>query len=143
MRLITCWQVFGLPSSSVCETSNPRRIRKAVAFHHSASQYKARPTLAEDQEGYIAPNYEVNTMKDKQQQKPVSTQKLAANRNNATSPTGPRTTVGKQRASQNSYQHGFYRNAVWMNLHCATIQRAAIKDPGDSRGCENYGTNPA
>jgi len=52
-------------------------------------------------------------MKGKQLQKPISPQKLAANRNNATSSTGPRTTVGKQRASQNSYKHGFYGNRLF------------------------------
>ena len=47
-------------------------------------------------------------MKDKQQKKPVSPEKLAANRKNAMRSTGPRTAQGKQRASQNRYVHGFY-----------------------------------
>ena len=54
-------------------------------------------------------------MKDKQQEKPVSPQKLAANRTNAQRSTGPRTSAGKQRSSQNSYKHGFYSLRLFPN----------------------------
>jgi hypothetical protein len=54
-------------------------------------------------------------MKNKDQKKPVSQQKLAANRKNAKSSTGPRTTKGKQRASQNSYKHGFFGMRLFPN----------------------------
>jgi hypothetical protein len=54
-------------------------------------------------------------MKDKQQEKPVSPQKLAANRKNAKRSTGPRTSKGKQRASQNSYKHGFFGIRLFPN----------------------------
>ncbi|MGC2476308.1 MAG: hypothetical protein WA485_18365, partial [Candidatus Sulfotelmatobacter sp.] len=47
-------------------------------------------------------------MNENHQDHPVSPKKLAANRKNAMRSTGPRTTKGKQRSSQNSYQHGFY-----------------------------------
>ena len=52
-------------------------------------------------------------MKDKQQDKPVSPEKLAANRKNAMRSTGPQTTKGKQRASQNAYKHGFYAKRLF------------------------------
>jgi len=52
-------------------------------------------------------------MKDKQQDKPVSPEKLAANRKNAMRSTGPQTTKGKQRASQNAYKHGFYATRLF------------------------------
>jgi hypothetical protein len=48
------------------------------------------------------------TMNDSQGKKPVSSEKLAANRKNAERSTGPRTPAGKQRSSQNHYHHGFY-----------------------------------
>ncbi|MHB8485812.1 MAG: hypothetical protein ACYDCM_08790 [Candidatus Acidiferrales bacterium] len=54
-------------------------------------------------------------MKDKQQEKPVSPQKLAANRTNAQRSTGPRTSAGKQRSAQNSYKHGFYGKRLFPN----------------------------
>ena len=54
-------------------------------------------------------------MKDKQQGKPVSPRKLAANRANAQRSTGPRTSAGKQQSSQNSYQHGFYGTRLYPN----------------------------
>ena len=54
-------------------------------------------------------------MKDKQQKKPVSPQKLQANRTNAQGSTGPRTSTGKQRSSQNSYQHGFFALRLFPN----------------------------
>jgi len=54
-------------------------------------------------------------MKDNQQEKPVSPQKLAANRKNAKRSTGPQTPKGKQRASQNSYKHGFYGTRLFPN----------------------------
>ncbi len=54
-------------------------------------------------------------MKDKQQEKSVSPKKLAANRNNAKHSTGPRTLNGKQRASQNSFKHGFYGMRLFPN----------------------------
>ena len=52
-------------------------------------------------------------MNDKQQEKPVSPQKLAANRKNAKRSTGPRTPKGKQRASQNHYKHGFFAQRLF------------------------------
>ncbi len=54
-------------------------------------------------------------MKDNQQEKPASPQKLAANRKNAKRSTGPQTPKGKQRASQNSYKHGFYSMRLFPN----------------------------
>lgn len=54
-------------------------------------------------------------MKNNQQKKPVSPQKLAANRTNAQGSTGPRTSAGKQRSSQNSYKHGFYGKRLFPN----------------------------
>ena len=54
-------------------------------------------------------------MNDKQQEKTVSSEKLAANRKNAKRSTGPRTAKGKQRASQNSYKHGFYGMRLFPN----------------------------
>ena len=56
----------------------------------------------------MGPFIEVNKMKDKKQGKPVSPQKLAANGENAKRSTGPQTREGKERASQNSYKHGFF-----------------------------------
>ncbi|MGD0966280.1 MAG: hypothetical protein ABSA57_20585 [Candidatus Acidiferrales bacterium] len=47
-------------------------------------------------------------MDDDQKKKPVSPEKLAANRKNAQGSTGPRTAAGKRRASQNSYKHGIF-----------------------------------
>src|SRR5271169_3357807 len=52
-------------------------------------------------------------MKNKQQGKAVSPQKLAANRKNAKRSTGPQTTTGKQRASENSFKHGFYARRLF------------------------------
>jgi len=52
-------------------------------------------------------------MNDREQKKTVSPQKLAANRKNAKSSTGPRTPKGKQRASQNRYEHGFYSKRLF------------------------------
>jgi len=54
-------------------------------------------------------------MKDIQQKKPVSPQKLAANRANAQRSSGPQTVEGKERASQNSYKHGFYAQRLFPN----------------------------
>jgi hypothetical protein len=54
-------------------------------------------------------------MKNKDQKKPVSPQKLAANRNNAKRSTGPQTPRGKQRASENSFKHGFYALRLFPN----------------------------
>ena len=42
------------------------------------------------------------------QAKPVSPEKIAANRANAQHSTGPRTAEGKEKASQNSLKHGFF-----------------------------------
>lgn len=54
-------------------------------------------------------------MEDKRQKKPVSPQKLAANRQNAKHSTGPQTAKGKQRAAENSYQYGFYATRLFPN----------------------------
>jgi hypothetical protein len=54
-------------------------------------------------------------MEDKSKKKPVSPQKLAANRKNAGHSTGPRTPKGKQRSSQNNYKHGFYGMRLFPN----------------------------
>lgn len=54
-------------------------------------------------------------MKDKQQKKAVSSQKLAANRANAQRSTGPQTSAGKQRSSHNSYKHGFFGLRLFPN----------------------------
>ena len=54
-------------------------------------------------------------MDDEQKKKPVSPEKLAANRENAKRSTGPRTAAGKQRASQNSYKHGFFGMRLFPN----------------------------
>ena len=53
-------------------------------------------------------------MNEKQQKKPASPEKHAANRNPNGS-TGPRTPNGKQRASRNSYKHGFYATRLFPN----------------------------
>lgn len=60
------------------------------------------------------PIHKVNEMNDKQQKKTASSEKHAANRNPNGS-TGPRTPKGKQRASQNSYKHGFYALRLFPN----------------------------
>jgi hypothetical protein len=52
-------------------------------------------------------------MEDSNQKKPVSPQKLAANRRNSSHSTGPRTPKGKQRSSQNSYKHGICANRLF------------------------------
>ena len=52
-------------------------------------------------------------MKDEQQKKPVSPEKLAANRNNSKRSPGPQTPEGKQRSSQNAYKHGFYATRLF------------------------------
>jgi hypothetical protein len=54
-----------------------------------------------------------NTMKDKQRKKPVSPEKLAANRNNSKRSPGPQTPEGKQRSSQNAFKHGFYSDRAF------------------------------
>jgi hypothetical protein len=63
----------------------------------------------------MRPFNKVNKMKNKKQEKPVSPKKLAANRTNAQRSTGPRTSAGKQRSSQNNYQHGFYGLRLFPN----------------------------
>jgi len=52
-------------------------------------------------------------MKDKQRKKPVSPEKLAANRNNSKRSPGPQTPEGKQRSSQNAFKHGFYSDRAF------------------------------
>ena len=47
------------------------------------------------------------------EKKPVSPQKLAANRANANQSTGPRTEAGKEKSANNSYQHGFYAKRLF------------------------------
>lgn len=72
--------------------------------------------LAANEQAYgMRPFNKVNKMKDKQQKKPVSPQKPAANRTNPHGSTGPRTSAGKQRSSQNSYKHGFYSLRLFPN----------------------------
>jgi hypothetical protein len=55
----------------------------------------------------------VHTMNENHQDHPVSPKKLAANRKNAMRSTGPRTAKGKQRSSQNPFQHGFFSNRLF------------------------------
>lgn len=52
-------------------------------------------------------------MNDRQGKRPVSPEKLAANRKNAQRSSGPKTAAGKQRSSQNRYQHGFYASRLF------------------------------
>lgn len=52
-------------------------------------------------------------MKDENPKKSVSSKKLEANRRNAQRSTGPRTTKGKLRASENSYKHGFFSHRLF------------------------------
>jgi len=52
-------------------------------------------------------------MKEELKKKAVSPEKLAANRRNAQRSTGPRTNEGKQRASENSYKHGFFSDRLF------------------------------
>ena len=47
------------------------------------------------------------------EKKPVSPQKLVANRANANYSTGPRTEAGKEKSANNSYQHGFYAKRLF------------------------------
>jgi hypothetical protein len=47
--------------------------------------------------------------------KPVSPQKVEANRLNAQRSTGPRTEAGKAKAAQNSYKHGFFALRLFPN----------------------------
>lgn len=47
--------------------------------------------------------------------KPVSPQKVAANRSNAKRSTGPTTEAGKAKAAQNSYKHGFFASRLYPN----------------------------
>jgi len=55
----------------------------------------------------------VHTMNENHQDHPVSPKKLAANQKNAMRSTGPRTAEGKQRSSQNPFQHGFFSNRLF------------------------------
>jgi hypothetical protein len=70
---------------------------------------------ANEQADGMRPFTKVNKMKDKQQKKPVSPKQLAANRTNAQGSTGPQTSAGKQRSSQNSYKHGFFALRLFPN----------------------------
>ena len=45
---------------------------------------------------------------EKEEKRPISPQKLAANRANAERSTGPRTAEGKEKSKQNSRKHGFF-----------------------------------
>jgi hypothetical protein len=54
-------------------------------------------------------------MDDKSQKKQVSPQKVAANQKNGKHSQGPKTPGGKQRASQNSYKHGFFALRLFPN----------------------------
>ena len=47
--------------------------------------------------------------------KPVSPQKVAANRANSKCSSGPRTAAGKEKAAQNSYKHGFFALRIFPN----------------------------
>jgi hypothetical protein len=52
-------------------------------------------------------------MDNEKHKRPVSPQKLAANRANAQQSTGPQTEAGKEKSAQNSYQHGFYAKRLF------------------------------
>lgn len=52
-------------------------------------------------------------MNDEKPKKGVSPRRLAANRENAKRSTRPRTELGKQRASENSYKHGFFAKRLF------------------------------
>lgn len=52
-------------------------------------------------------------MQEEAKKKAVSPEKLAANRRNAQRSTVPRTNEGKQRASENSYKHGFFSDRLF------------------------------
>jgi hypothetical protein len=52
-------------------------------------------------------------MDNERQGKPLSPEKLAANRTNAQHSTGPQTSAGKEKSAQNSYKHGFYSKRLF------------------------------
>jgi len=52
-------------------------------------------------------------MDEKKRKRPVSPQKLAANRANAQQSTGPQSEAAKEKSAQNSYQHGFYAKRLF------------------------------
>ena len=51
----------------------------------------------------------------------TSLRKIRANRTNALSSTGPRSSAGKARASQNARQHGLSRSALAEAAHSAAV----------------------
>jgi hypothetical protein len=52
-------------------------------------------------------------MENEKQKKPVSPEKLAANRANAEHSTGPRTEAGKEKSAQNAWRHGFFAKRLF------------------------------
>lgn len=66
-------------------------------------------------------------MQNEHHKKPVSPKKLAANRQNAKRSTGPQTAKGKQRAAENSYQHGFYATRLFPNQEALSRDWADYK----------------
>ncbi len=60
----------------------------------------------------------------------ASERKVAANRRNARKSTGPRSSIGKRRASRNSYRHGLSASVIWSAQRSKRIERLARKIAG-------------
>ncbi len=62
----------------------------------------------------------------------ASERQIAANRRNARKSTGPRSSVGKRRTSQNSYRHGFTASVISSAKRTKRIERLARKIAGNA-----------
>ena len=90
--------------------------RQLAALHGAApANIRAHSPRSQQPSVRIGSFHKVSAMKDDQQKKPVSPQKLVANRKNGLRSKGPKTPEGKQRASQNSYKHGFFALRLFPN----------------------------
>ena len=68
-------------------------------------------------------------MKDKQQDKPVSAEKLAANRKNAMRSTGYPDHQGEAAGfSRNAYKHGFYATRTFATKQAHMLREMQFKD---------------
>ena len=63
----------------------------------------------------------------------ASERQIAANRRNAQKSTGPRTRMGKQRASGNAYRHGLSSRRTTIQLQAEEVERLAQHIAGDSK----------
>ena len=57
----------------------------------------------------------VDGVSSEEAKRPLSPQKIAANRSNAKRSTGPTSEAGKAKAAENSYKHGFFANRAFVN----------------------------